>query len=89
MPSVRATLRESFSQRDHSLIVQSMGGEGKRLEKMNSSHHQVRLVERGLLGLSRAKVKTLLQTQLASDHTHAATCEAYETMKANIAAKDE
>lgn len=84
MPSVHATLRESFSQRDHFLIVQSVG-EGGKDWKMNSSHHQVLLVERGLSGWLRAKVKMTMQTLLTSDHTNTTTCGVCQTMQANIA----
>lgn len=77
-------LWESFSQSDHFLIVQSMG-EGGKDWRMNSSHHQVLLVERGLSGLLRAKVKTTMQTQLTSGHTYTTTCGVCETMQTNTA----
>lgn len=77
-------LWESFSQSDHFLIVQSMG-EGGKDWKMNSSHHQVLLVERCLSGLLRAKVKTTMQIQLTSGHTYTTTCGVCETMQKNIA----
>lgn len=73
-----------FHKRDHFLIVQSMG-EGGKDRKMNSSHHQVLLVEQGLSGWLRAKVKMTMQTQLTSDHTYTTTCGVCQTMQENIA----
>lgn len=52
---------------------------------MNSSHHQVLLVEQGLSGWLRAKVKMTMQTQLTSDHTYTTTCGVCQTMQENIA----